>query len=581
MTSRKTILVLFPDEINACIAQFPWLAKEANWLCLTIDALDRCLQLHLPRAQMPSWLQSFRTFSANDGRFIFSKLQELEESCIDQRKSMGFNEDAYWNHQHNLILLSQLTSAKKTATLAAENLSRSDYFLIPQRLGVGDYHHPGGLMTAILRDKLQKSGFKIGTIYLQMSKLVSDYSNAYNHIPNYWSLDVSNGWRQSISNVLVSPSGLFYKSDHQILLQLLQNLGVNSKAWVLSPSFWSVIADGAGFKERVSVQSAYENLSPSIQQAVKVMVGFMAVSTDELMREILGDQIESLDLYQYQIQRIKQRYFFQCLTFLGMTHLCSIKPLDALVVSNLDGGINGPLFSVAQESSSPCYMIPHSHIVNQYSDGPCTVITEYWQPKPSITYQGEVNTVIHLPSEKSKLDLINLPKKNKYLKVLILFNGIHRWTSLSTSIDFLKKMVSDIAQLCSDFGVELVFRLKPGDQTPLDAYSHLLGIDRTACQAALKEPLDDMLRKTDLVIALDDPSTALWGAIELGCAVVLIADRPFTYSTLIDGDILQVNSPEQGLSLISLLLSDTNKLKQMQLINIDKMDNLRKNRIKI
>ena len=86
MKALKTVLVLFPDEVNACIAKFPWLAKGANWVCLTIDALDRCLQLHLPHAQMPTWLQAAGTFDADEHNELFSKLQILEESLIVQRK---------------------------------------------------------------------------------------------------------------------------------------------------------------------------------------------------------------------------------------------------------------------------------------------------------------------------------------------------------------------------------------------------------------------------------------------------------------------------------------------------------------
>ena len=580
MTARKTILVLFPDEVNACIAQFPWLAKDVNWLCLTIDALNRCLQLQLPHAQMPSWLQSAGTFSFDEHQYIYSKLQALEESFIEQRKSMGFNENAYWNHQHNLILLTILSSAQKTAALAAENLSQSAPFLMLQRMGVGDYHFSGGLLTAIIQDKLQRAGFQIETIYLPLSQLVSDYApTVYNQIPNYWSSAVSKNWQQSKSNVLVSPSGIFYKSDQQKLLQLLQKLGVTSSTWMLSPPFWNVIPDGPGFNDRVSIQSAYENLSSSIQQALMAMVDGMTASTDELMQEILGDQVERLDCYQHQIQRIKQRHLFQCLTFLGMAHLRSIKPMDALVVSNLDGGINGPLFSSAEDGSSPCYMLPHSHIVNEPSDGSCTVITEYWQPKPSTSYRENVNAVIHMPSEKNSENFPNSWRAHRPPKVMILFNGIHRWTSLNTSIEFLRKMVFDIARLCSTSGVELTYRLKPGDQTPLDAYSHLLGIDRDACEVSLSEPLEDLLKNIDLVIALDDPSTALWGAIELGCAVVLIADRPFISSTLIDGDILDSYMPEQGLNVIGQLLVDSNKLNEMRLMQFSKLNYLRKKRL--
>lgn len=580
MTPRKTVLVIFPDEINACIAQFPWLAKDASWLCLTIDALERCLQLRLPHAEMPTWLKAVGTFSADEHQHLLSKLQGLEESFIEQRKSFGFNGHAYWNHQHNLTLLTILSSAQKTAALAADNLSQSTPLMMLQRMGVGDYHFPGGLLTAIVKDTLQRAGFHMETIFLPMSQLVSDYSpTVYSQIPDYWSSEVANNWQKSKSNVLISPSGLFYQSDQQKLLQLMQKLGVTTKTWMLSPPFWNVIPDGPGFKDRVSVQSAYENLSASMQQALMVMVNGMTASTDELMRKVLGKQVEALDPYHQQIQRIEQRHLFQCLTFFGITHLCSIKPMDALVVSNLDGGINGPLFSAAEESLSPCYMLPHSHTVNQHSDGPCTVITEYWQPKPSVTYRGEVNPVIYMPSGKTSENIMGLWQAKRPRKVLILFNGIHRWTSINIGLSFLKKTVADIAGICSKSGFDLVYRLKPGDQTPLNAYSHFLEIDHALCQNELKEPLDELLRNTELVIAIDDPSSALWEAIELGCAVVLIANRPFVHSALIDEDVLRSYSPEEGLRLIDELLSDINQLDQMRLTQFSKLHILRETRL--
>ncbi len=581
MTERKTILVLFPDEINACIAQFPWLAKEASWLCLTIDALDRCLQLQLPHAQMPTWLQAAGTFSVDEHLSVYSKLQDLEESFIAQRNSMGFNEHAYWNHQHNLTLLTQLSSAQKTAALAAENLSKSAPLMILQRMGVGDYHFSGGLLTAIVRDTLVGFGFQVETIFLPLSQLVSAYSTTvYSQIPNYWSAEVRLSWQQANSNVVVSPSGLFYKADQQKLLQLMQKLGVTSKMWMLSPPFWNVIPDGPGFKDRISVQTAYQNLSPPMQQALMAMVEHMTASTDEVMQDVLGDQIELLDLYHQQIQRIKQRYLFQCLTFLGMTHLCTIKPMDALVVSHLDGGINGPLFSSVQEASAPCYMLPHSHVINLASEGPCTVLTEYWQPKPSISHRGEVNVPIHLPTEVNPDTTMASWTAPRHQKVVVLFNGIHRWTALNTGLSFIKQTLADIKQTCLKAGYELAYRLKPGDQTPLEALCELLELDRGSCQKGLNEQLDVMLRNTELVIAIDDPSSALWEALELGCAVILISNRPFISSTLLDGNILESFSPEQGLDLIEQVLSDKNQLDQLRMTQFSKLLAIRESRLK-
>ena len=300
MTARKTVLVIFPDEINACIAQSPWLAKEARWPCLSIDALDRCLQLQLPHAQMPIWLQATGTFSVDEHRDVYSKLQDLEESFIALRDSMGFNEHAYWNYQHNMTLLTLLSSAQKTAELAAENLSKSDSLLILQRMGVGDYHFSSGLLSAIVQDKLQRAGFQIETIYLPLSQLVSAYApTVYSRIPNYWSTEVSIKWQESQSNVLISPSGLFYKSDQQKLLLLMKNLGVTSKTWMLAPPFWNVIHDGPSFKERISVQSAFCTVSLLVllvKRILKVCVKSSAKSTvNSSYSTIPGSQLIKLE----------------------------------------------------------------------------------------------------------------------------------------------------------------------------------------------------------------------------------------------------------------------------------------------
>lgn len=582
MNSRKTILVLFPDEINACIAQFPWLAKDAIWLCLTIDALDRCLQLNIPKALMPSWLQADGTFSVEEHQKLFSKLQDLEEYFLDQRKSMGFNENSYWNHQHNFRLLTLLLSAQKTAALAVDNLDKSSEFIILQRMGIGDYNFPSGLLAAIIRDKLQRENYKIETIYLPATELVSAYSsNVYTKIPNYWSHEVSSHWQKSTPNIIISPSGVFYKSDQNKLLKLLKKLGVTSKTWMLSPPFWNVIPDGSGFKDRISVKSAFENLSTSMQMVLKVMVDNMTASTDKIMQDILGDEIVELDVYKNQIQRIKERYFFQCLTFLGMAHLCSVKPMEAMIVSNLDGGINGPLFSVAQDNSSHCYMLPHSHVINQYSEGLCTAITEYWQPKPPMSFRGESNFTIHLSTDTNLENTVDFWNEPRQKKILIIFNGIHKWTSLNAGLKFFKEILRDIEEACMKEGYELAYRLKPGDQTPLDAYCQLLEIDRNDCQNNLGEPLDVLLKDTELVIALDDPSSALWEAVEHGCAVIVITNRPFIRSTLIDENVLESYSPERGVELITQMLSDKNLLDQMRLTQFSKLLALRESRLSI
>jgi hypothetical protein len=226
-------------------------------------------------------------------------------------------------------------------------------------------------------------------------------------------------------------------------------------------------------------------------------------------------------------------------------------------------------------------MVPHSHIVNNHSEGPCTVITEYWQPKSSMTYRGEVNPVIYMQSEKSAEKNIKLGQARNTKKVLILFNGIHFWTSTNTGFNFLKETLAKVSEICKESGYDLLYRLKPGDQTPLNAYSNILEIDPDLCRSGLSTSLEELLKNTELVIAIDDPSSALWQAIELGCAVVLIANRPFIHSTIIDGDIIESHSPEQAFYLIKKILMDKQEFEEIRLKQISKLIDLREARCSI
>ena len=581
MSVKKQILVIYPDEISACIAQFPWLASDADWLCLTIDAFNECLQLGIPNARMPNWLRAVSMFSVVEQKEHYFRLQELEEVLMRQRHSMGFKSAAYWNHQHNSFMLNVLSSVKKTAELAAKHLLKTDQLLIPHRAGVGDYHFSGGLSSAIVAQVLRESGFNVKLVDLPISLLSSQYHPAvYDVVPDFWSIQTSGAWLASTANTLICPSGLFYKQDQQKLVQLLEQLGCDSLSWMISPAFWNVFSDGPGFKSRIPVGEAWERMSDGTKITLTNMADRMTMETEAVFIELLGPKIGGLDCFSSQIQRLQKRHLYQCMIFLGACHLGGLKPMDALIVGHLDGGTNGPLLSAAIETEAPCYMVPHSRVINLPTEDTCTVVTEYWQPKPSRSHRGEINPVIYcaprdgMPSGRDPLETL------RGIKVLILFNGIHRWTSTNVSFDFLAEAVLKIRETCKELGVDPAYRLKPGDQTPIGAYRHLLDLGIEDYGKCLDGDLDKILSDTELVISVDTPSTAIWGALERGCAVLLIANRPFVDSELLDAEgNLVAYSLEQGIELLRELLTDPAKLDDLRGSQFGWISSLRANRL--
>jgi hypothetical protein len=573
MSKRIQVIALFPDDVLAGVEKFPWLLQEADWICLTIDALSQCLQLKVGHAFIPEWIQAQGYASAPHKKNLQHQLKVLERAVIVKRQGLGFTDECYWNVQHNAMLIDILMSVQHSAQLAVQHLDPQDEYLILQRPDVGDYHHPSGLPAAILNDQFKHHGFNVKLLFLPITQLkVKSSPKAYGFVPDFWSSEMTEVWRKREANVVVSPSGLFYEPDKLKLKSLISSLNAGPHVHVFQPPFWNVFHEAGLFKNTVSVQEAYHRLAQPMQSALMDMVNSTTQALDGVFRMFLDSRTLELDFYQHQLQRLHERHFYQCLVFLGFSHLSAVRPMDAIIVSNLDGAINGPLFSAAQETKTACYVVPHSRVINHPTEAQCTVVTEYWQPKPSQDFKGQLNQVIYYPVER--LDHVHSKfSKPRKSKATLLFNGIHRCTNTKTSVNFIRNTLAHLEKIFTQANAQLVHRLKPGDQTPLDAYTHLLDLDRVGCEAVMRQPIDNFLQETELVISLDEPSSAVWQAIEHGCGVLLITSHADFQSGLIDGDVLQTYSDQQAFTLLAqwlhepALLMDFRRKQYKQLVD--------------
>ena len=76
--------------------------------------------------------------------------------------------------------------------------------------------------------------------------------------------------------------------------------------------------------------------------------------------------------------------------------------------------------------------------------------------------------------------------------------------------------------------------------------------------------------ESDLVIAIDEPSTALWEVLSQGCSVLLIADREFTSASVSDGDILCPVSFQLAKITLMQWFMDPSKFNEYRTLQLNK-----------
>ena len=85
--------------------------------------------------------------------------------------------------------------------------------------------------------------------------------------------------------------------------------------------------------------------------------------------------------------------------------------------------------------------------------------------------------------------------------------------------------------------------------------------------------------ESDLVIAIDEPSTALWEVLSQGCPVLLIADREFTSASVSDGDILCPVSFQLAKIMLMQWFMDPSKFNEYRTLQLNKYKNKKISRL--
>ena len=550
---KRATLILGPAELAGLMREHPDNVWSSNCIALTPDVYE--YSKSDPRLQnicYPTWVQSIRTFSIDDYQKIKGQLFSLEDDSWRKRAQMfpGDNNKVAWNYHSNYSIAAMVMAARSFAMQCHVHLLEFDVVNVVSLGHAGEFYFDSCLQPSVLCHELQRLAVKAKLILLdERAKAVTYQPQLYESMPNLFSETFAQNWKSEKKSVVIATSAIYSKDDQTKLSQVLNSAYPDSRLLVYPLPLWPVFNASDLFSERCTISQVLEQLSDEDRFACFTYSEWLTAKTEKFLIDVFEDpSLSENPLFRAQINRLHKRHLLQTLTYLGWKLAFSMHKSQMLALTIQDSSINGPFASAAIIYGVQVVVFPHSHIVNWPTPCDCIVATEWWQPVPTLTLWGNENQCIYFDKPVSI-------KENSLLPIqapgwMILYNGIQENLSSSVAWPFIQQVVDLTTQKANEAHTNLIHRLKPGDQTPLHTFCELLGIENTSVAETLKAPLSDLLQSTDLVISIDDPSTALWEAISMGCAVVLVTDRILTEGCLFDGEILRPIDLEKFRELI-------------------------------
>ena len=529
--NKNTILVLGVAELNCYFSQHPIVARESSFIALTTNVLNEAIVRGWQNVQMPEWVLDKATYSYEFNQVLVLKLAALEKEASKKRALIGGTKPCVWNYYFNTTFLQQMRASIDLAKKISGHLSGVEELLILAPDNPADYFFESFSQPAVIQYELSKNGIGCKLLVMKCQESVPTYNkDAYEYLPNLWSKKTQDYWSGGAgARIIMSPAAVFRRADKQKVDLILKSFreelvsAFGSMEFLAFPfpfKFWQHFKDSELFNEQITVIQALEYLSPSLRESVQQYVHWLTHETKSIYLEVLAlDGFVDSELFKAQISRVNDRHIWQSLNFVGLLDLFRKKPVHASIVSIIDGGVNGPIQSAVMETGGELFCTPHSHVVNWPTDTECSVLTEWWTPHESVPLLGGMN------------------------------------------------------------GCDVAHRLKPFDQTPHRAYCNILGLDVSKCELTLKSSVAQNASESDLVIAVDEPSTALWEVLSQGCPVLLIADREFTSASVSDGDILCPVSFQLAKIMLMQWLMDPSKFNEYRTLQLNKYKNKKNSRL--
>ena len=533
-------------------------ACSSNIIALTPEVLECSIVNGWSNVQMPHWLQEISTFNYDFEIKLRQKLAELEKRSSEKRSVIGASHKCSWNYYYNYTLFHVSKACVELADKMAPNLIGIDNLSVVSPKNAQDYYFDSLLQPLLLHYQLNKSGISCKLKIIQTNKTTPYYrEDAYHFIPE--SIAASKAKVDECadqSTILISPAALFYSGDQAKLNSLVNELSRSISVTARRPQvsmfpspYWQVIESSPEFNSQISVEEALRSLPAQQKQAVLDYANYVTTETVELFCALMGtDNLRADPFFANQIKRIKDRLLWQSLIFVFLNSYYKSRILHSTIVTVIDAAVSGPIQSVGLESGASLFCLPHSSVVNLPTNCSCSVLTDWWTPHHSVSLFGDANRAFYFADAN---DVSIEEKKDPIKTILFIHNGFFESLFSSMSFVYLREIVQWLQEFANKNGIQVIHRFKPGGQNPFNAFCQLLGLEVEETVHISKIPLNELMVQADLVLSVDEPTSALWKSIEVGLPVLLIADRKFVDISLIDNEIISAFSFADAKDILS------------------------------
>lgn len=562
LDKKNAILVLGQAELLGLNREFPDLVLNSQIIALTSDVYEAAIINNIEGVIFPDWVKAIHTYDEKIREKIEKKFRLLEEESNIKRSEIfkNCNHKVDWNYVTNYLQTSVLCASITWAKLAAPKLEKFSRIYVVALHHISDFYFDSGIPAALLCEKLIQIGIKSTLLQLDERTNAATYRpQMFEFIPDLNNDIFLNSWSTNNSNVLIATAAIYSKSDQQKLGNILSSSFENSTPSVYPIPMWQVINASKCFQNIISIDLILKRLSNTEKNDCINYSDWLTDKTEDYLVECLEIfNLKNNSSFRLQINRLRKRHLFQCLTFIEWRRTLALKRVEMLAITMQDSGVNGPLASAVLCNNGLVILFPHSKIINWPTSCDCIVATDWWQPIEPRTLWNEPNKCIYFDTGTPKF----FEEHNKLSSPewALLYNGTHLNIFNTLSWSFLIQVVELVKNHTDKYNIKLNHRLKPGNQTPVNVYCEILNLNYKDISIELNKSLEVFLAPIQLVISIDEPSSALWDALSYGCAVILVSERKLHLESVIDNDIISAISYNEFEKLLNYFSNDSSAL---------------------
>lgn len=276
-----------------------------------------------------------------------------------------------------------------------------------------------------------------------------------------------------------------------------------------------------------------------------------------VLQDTLGHLLPQPLARAEQLAAWAQRCHWQMVNFRALSHgLAGFRP--ALLLSDQDAGLNGPLFSVADtlgahitvapHSGHPSMLLPHARRVTaiERAGYGCQARTVLGQnvAMRSLRYPNRVGRREHGPVQT----------------VCLLLNSMQTEGLSYVDAHALAAFHKALQAVCEGAGVDLILRPKPGAPA-LSVLASALGLPPARLVQHVTQPLEQLAERCQLCIAYGEPTTGVAPFLDGGSLVLQVNEQrwPTDYTVcmpLVQDGVIPLLDHASALQQVRKLLGD-------------------------